>query len=71
MSILGRARIGSDKYDEFMSTHEPNCDINHQGAAGSLATVGLVVLFSSVRKRLRKQLGYINYFGDGDSKSFS
>ena len=57
-------REGTDEYEQFMSTHEPNCDINHQGSAGSMEAAGLIECFQ-VSENDRK-LRYVNYLGDGD-----
>ena len=62
-------REGTDEYEQFISTHEPNCDINHQGSAGSVEAAGLIECFQVSEKD--RKLRYINYLGDGDSKSFS
>ena len=51
-----------------MSYHE--CDINHEGSsAGSMEAAGIVECFMSFEDD--RKLRYINYIGDGDSKSYS
>ena len=53
-----------DSDEEFISTHEPNCDINHYEPAGSLEADGLIECFKVSEKD--RNLRYINYLGDGD-----
>ena len=67
MSIL-EGQESSNEYDEFLSLHEPNCDINHQGSAGSMETAGLVECFQASEKD--RKLRYINYFDDGVQNHF-
>ena len=50
-----------------MSHHE--CDTNHEGFSGSMEAAGIVECFMSSEDD--KKLQYINYIGDGDSKSYS
>ena len=51
-----------------MNYHE--CDINHEGSsAGSMEAAGIVECFMSSEDD--RKLWYINYIGDGDSKSYS
>ena len=41
------SRRGTDAFEEFMSTHENECEINHEGSAGSMEAKGVVTSFSS------------------------
>ena len=61
-------REDSDEYEEFISTHELNCDINHHGSASSMEADGLIECFQVSEKD--RKIRYINYLCDGDSKSF-
>ena len=45
----------------------PNCDINHHGSAVSKKAARLTDRKLSEKDR---KLRYVNYLGDGDSKSF-
>ena len=48
--------------------HEPSCKANHEGSAGSMEVVGDLRIFPrSVEKYGAR---YINYYGDGGSKSY-
>ena len=50
------------KYEEFISTHEPNCDINHQGSPDSVEADGLIECFQVLEKD--RKLRYINYLDE-------
>ena len=52
-------REGTDEYEQFISTHEPNCDINHQGSLGSMEAAGLIECFQVSEKD--RKLRYIKY----------
>ncbi|GFU36046.1 uncharacterized protein TNCV_4191471 [Trichonephila clavipes] len=43
------------------------CSCNHQGSAGSMESVGACRLFE--RSRVTRKLEYVEFYGDGDSKS--
>ena len=58
---------GTEEYELFLSHHE--CDINHEGSSGSMEAAGIVERFMSSEDDRKFQ--YINYIGDGDSKSYS
>ena len=61
------SRKDTEEYEKFKTNHD--CDINHEGLSGAMEAAGLVECFmSSVQDR---KLRYINYIGDGDSKSYS
>ena len=62
-------REGSDEYEEFIVTHQPNGDINDQRSAGSMDTTRPVECLQALEKD--RKLKYINYLGDGNSKLFS
>ena len=60
-------RKDTEEYKKFIANHD--CDINHEGLSGAMEATGLVECFmSSVQDQ---KLRYINYIGDGDSKSYS
>ena len=55
------------EYEKFITNHD--CDINHEGSSGAMEAAGFVECFmSSLQDR---KLRFINYIGDGDSKSYS
>ena len=51
-----------------MSTHENECEINHEGSAGAMEAKGVVTCFSSSVEKYN--LRYTQYLGDCDTKSF-
>ena len=56
------------EFDKWKILHEPSCKANHEGSAGSMEVVGALRIFQrSVEKYGAR---YINYYGDGDSKSY-
>ena len=61
------SRKGTEEYELLLSYHE--CDINHEGSSGSMEATGIVECFMSSEDD--RKLWYINYIGDGDSKSYS
>ena len=57
-------RRGTDAFEEFMSTHENECETNHEGSAGAVEAKGVVTCFPSSAEK------YTQHLGDGDTKSF-
>ena len=62
-----KGKEGTDEYDRFNADH--NCCINYEGSAGSMGTAGVLECYRE-SVELNK-LRYVNYIGDGDSKSYS
>ena len=62
------SRRRTDAFEEFMYTHENECEINHEGSAGAMEAKGVVTCFSSSVEKYN--LRYTQYLGDGDTKSF-
>jgi len=62
-----RKESNPEEYDTFTQTHE--CPINHVGSAGAMESARVVDCFG--RSLEKRKLRYLNYIGDGDSKSFS
>ena len=53
--------------DKWKAIHEPSCNANYEGLAGSMEVVGDVRIFQrSIGKHGAR---YVKYYGDGDSKS--
>ena len=61
-------REDSGEYEEFISAHELNFDTNHHRPAGSVDDDELIKCLKVTEKN--RKLRYINYLGNGDSKSF-
>ena len=57
-----------DAYELFRASHEPGCMINHKGSAPAMEVEGTKAMFN--RSLKRSGLRYINFLGDGDTKSF-
>ncbi|GFY28364.1 CCHC-type domain-containing protein [Trichonephila clavipes] len=55
----------SEKKSKHIKKHQ--CSCNHQGSAGSMEPVGAYRLFE--RSRETRKLQYVEFYGDGDSKS--
>lgn len=56
----------SREYLEWKADHT-NCHANHAGTAGAMEAVGLYRMFE--RSEATRQLKYVEFYGDGDSKS--
>lgn len=59
---------GSEEYEEWLSTHTEECHANHQGSSGKMEVEAIIEMF----QRSEKNYGvkYMNYIGDGDSKTY-
>ncbi|GFV39787.1 uncharacterized protein TNCV_4609551 [Trichonephila clavipes] len=55
----------SSEKSKHIKKHQ--CSCNHQGSAGSMEPVGAYRLFE--RSRETRKLQYVEFYGDGDSKS--
>jgi len=58
---------GTAEYEEVYAAHEPKCYANHQGSAGKMEDDAVVEIFR--RSEKWHNIKYINYIGDGDSKT--
>ena len=58
---------GTEEYELFLPHHE--CNTKHEGSSSSMEAAGIVECFMSSEDD--RKLRYINYIGDGDSKSYS
>lgn len=63
-----RGKENTCEYAEWFENHEPNCSINHKGTAGGMEVEGMKKIFS--RSERKHGARYVNYIGDGDTKSF-
>ena len=48
----GGNRRGTESFDEFISTQNVNCDINHFGSAGAMQSKDVVECFTSSVKKI-------------------
>ena len=53
-------------YAEWKNTHI--CKFNYEGSAGGMETEGAKRIFN--RSISKRKLRYVNFLGDGDSKSY-
>ncbi|XP_029177185.1 uncharacterized protein LOC114945237 [Nylanderia fulva] len=58
----------TEKYKEWIETHENECQANHEGSAGKMEVDAVIEMFQ--RSNSLHNLKYANYVGDGDSKTF-
>lgn len=58
--------IDARAYQRFLTNH--NCKANFDGSAGAMEPQGIVSIYQ--RSITERKLRYINYIGDGDSKSY-
>lgn len=56
------------QYEDWMKKHAPLCTANHQGSAASMECCGLQDIFN--RSERKYDVKYVEYIGDGDTKSF-
>lgn len=65
---IWKEKEGTTEYEEWIKSHNDECNINHVGSAGKMEVDAIVKVFS--RSELLHGLKYYNYIGDGDSKTF-
>ena len=56
------------RYESWRIQHEPTCNINYIGSAPNMESTGALSIFK--RSLENYGLRYLNYYGEGDSKSF-
>ena len=55
-------------YDAWLEQHLPNCTANHKGSAASMECSGLLDIYERSEEKYGAK--YVEYIGDGDSKSY-
>lgn len=60
-------KINTAEYEEWKETH--NCSVNHEGSASKMEMDGISEMFH--RSEGLHETKYLNYIGDGDSKTFA
>ena len=58
----------SAEYQQWRESHQPNCQINHDGSAEQMEAVGAVEIFE--RSVPTRNLKYTTFVGDGDSSCY-
>jgi hypothetical protein len=70
--ISCRKHSGLDKhspaYISWWAEHEPLCDANYKGSSPNMEPTGAAQIF--LRSKEIRNLEYVKYYGDGDSKSY-
>lgn len=61
--------INTAQYQEWKATHEEHCLANHEGSAGKMEVDAMQKIF--MRSVEKYGVKYINYIGDGDSKTYT
>lgn len=57
------------EFEEWKEKHNKSCSINHQGSSGKMEADAIKEIF--VRSEERYGVKYINYIGNGDTKTYS
>lgn len=60
-------KSGSE-YNAWLERHRSSCAVNHVGSAGNMECDGMLKIFS--RSEAKHGVKYVEYIGDGDTKSF-
>jgi hypothetical protein len=63
-----KKNCSSDHYKKWQTKHQKECSINHSGSAGKMEVNGMVNMFSRSDEKYGAR--YINYIGDGDTKTY-
>jgi len=58
----------TEEYQEWAESHSEQCEANHKGSSGKMEVDAVVEMFS--RSENLHNMKYVNYIGDGDSKTF-
>ncbi|XP_067210342.1 uncharacterized protein [Linepithema humile] len=63
-----KSKTDTQEFEEWFETHKESCSSNHEGSSGKMEVDGILDIF----KRSIKQYAvkFINYIGDGDSKTY-
>ncbi|KAG8226571.1 hypothetical protein J437_LFUL004743 [Ladona fulva] len=61
-------KVGSAEYEEWKEEHDSKGTANHTGCAGKIEVDAIVKMFSRYEERYG--IKYVNYIGDGDSKTY-
>lgn len=65
---IWKERQDDAEYEEWKEKHEKICQINHEGSSGKMEVDAIKEIFA--RSLQLYGVKYINYIGDGDSKTF-
>ena len=59
----------SAEYEEEYETHKATCKKNHERSAGKMEVDSVIIMF--LRSLQNLEVRFMNYIGDGDSKTYS
>lgn len=59
----------TQEYEDWLETHTSDCTANHEGSSGKMEVAGVIEMLK--RSEEKYSVKYINYIGDGDSKTYS
>lgn len=62
-----KKKEGTAEYEEKFTDHELHCEANHEGSAGKMEVDAVIEMFQ--RSESLYNVKYVNYIGDGDSKT--
>ena len=63
-----KQKTGTAEYENWQRLHTDECQANHEGSSGKMEVDAVIEMFA--RSETLHGLKYINYIGDGDSKTF-
>lgn len=63
-----KKKEGTEEYNKWLQTHANECQSNHEGSAGKIEVDAVIKMFQ--RSEQLYNIEYVNYIGDGDSKTF-
>lgn len=62
-------KLSKEDFQVWYDEHAPDCSSNHSGSAGKMEVDGVIEMFE--RSMDLHNVRYLEYIGDGDSKTFS
>ena len=66
--MLWKDKEGTDEFMEWWEGHQANCNANFEGSSGAMDAAGVLSIYQ--RSVENYGLQYVEFFGDGDSKSY-
>lgn len=63
-----KGREGTVEFEVWNATHEPDCNVNHEGSAGKMEVDGIIEMFKRSEELHSAKYGF--YIGDGDTNTF-
>lgn len=63
-----KSKEDTAEFESWKESHEIHCESNHEGSAGKMEVNSATQMFA--RAEEKNDVKYINYVGDGDSKTF-